>query len=216
MDDDTQAENMRLHPVPGTVSREEVLPPKGRAALTLAPGETLRFVDLEGKQVPDLACFDPDDLGDYLHLANSINLNGRMEFREGDVLYSVTCRPMMTITGYSNEESFAYGSMCSEELNRIRYGIPDAPNCRDSIAAALKPWGIERRRIPNAFVPFMLVRVGPGSKLEIHEPTTVPGDFYDLRAEMPLVVGISNCPQENNPCNGFKPTAMGLILYGPD
>lgn len=213
MGDDDVTAVLRTHPVPDRVVREEILPAKGYAGLTMSAGQTLRFVDVEGQQVPDVVCFDSDDLGDYLHLANSINLNGHMEFSEGDILYSVTCRPMMTIIGYSNEESFAYGSMCSEELNRIRYGIPDTPNCRDNIASALAPWKMDRRQIPNAFVPFMKVRVGPGMKLDIQAPTTVPGDFYDLRAEMSLVVGISNCPQENNPCNGFRPTDLGIILY---
>jgi uncharacterized protein YcgI (DUF1989 family) len=32
---------------------------------------------------------------------------------------------------------------------------------------------------------------------------------------MDLVVGVSNCPQERNPCNGFNPTAIGIILFEP-
>jgi len=28
-----------------------------------------------------------------------------------------------------------------------------------------------------------------------------------------LLIGISNCPQERNPCNGWKPTSMGIIVY---
>jgi uncharacterized protein YcgI (DUF1989 family) len=39
------------------------------------------------------------------------------------------------------------------------------------------------------------------------------GDFYDLRVEMDLLVELSNCPQERNPCNGFNPTPMGVIIY---
>jgi hypothetical protein len=49
--------------------------------------------------------------------------------------------------------------------------------------------------------------------MEIKEPTSRAGDFYDLRAEMDLLVAVSNCPQERNPCNGFKPTPMGIIIY---
>jgi uncharacterized protein YcgI (DUF1989 family) len=30
---------------------------------------------------------------------------------------------------------------------------------------------------------------------------------------MNLPIGLSNCPQERNPCNGFNPTPMGVILY---
>jgi uncharacterized protein YcgI (DUF1989 family) len=104
--------------------------------------------------------------------------------------------------------------MCSEELNRIRYGVPDTRNCRDNFTMALAEWGFGARDIPNAFVPFMRVELDDQTGLlEIREPTSRPGDYYDLRAEMDLVVGVSNCPQERNPCNAFNPTPIGIILY---
>jgi len=206
---------MHKFPVPGTVVREWVIPARGYDAFTMKRGQVLRFVDIEGKQVPDVVCFNEHDLTEELNLGNSLLLNKRREFRTGDVLYSVVCTPMMTIVGYSNGESYSYGPMCSEELNRIRYGVPNTPNCRDNFAAALKPWGFERRRIPNAFVPFMRVEVEADGTMEIKEPTSQPGDYYDLRAEMDLLVGVSNCPQERNPCNGWNPTPTGMIIYQP-
>jgi uncharacterized protein len=206
---------MRCYPVPGTIVNEWIIPAKEYSAFTIRRGQTLRFVDIEGKQVPDVVCFNERDLTEHLNMGNSLLLNKRRELRQGDVLYSVICNPMMTIAGYSNEESYSYGPMCSEELNRIRYGVPDTRNCRDNFAMALAPWGLNRRQIPNAFVPFMRVVVEPDGTMEIKEPTSGTGDFYDLRAEMDLLVAVSNCPQERNPCNGFKPTPMGIIICEP-
>ena len=80
---------------------------------------------------------------------------------------------------------------------------------------ALADWGFDSRSIPNAFVPFMNVEVTDDGILEIREPTSSPGDHYDLRAEMDLVIGVSNCPQERNPCNGFNPTPIGITLFDP-
>jgi uncharacterized protein len=204
---------MRCYPVPGTIVREWIIPAREYYVFTMSRGQTLRFVDIEGKQVPDLVCFNESDLTEDLNLGNTLLLNKRRELRQGDVLYSVICNPMMTITGYSNEESYAYGPMCSEELNRIRYGVSGTRNCRDNFAMALAPQGFNRRQIPNAFVPFMRVEVEPNGSMEIKEPTSRAGDFYDLRAEMELLVAVSNCPQERNPCNGFNPTPMGMIIY---
>ena len=206
---------MRCYPIAGTILKEWVISAKEYSAFTIRQGQTLRFVDVEGKQVPDLVCFNERDLTEHLNMGNSLLLNKRRELCQGDVLYSVACNPMMTIVGYSNEESYAYGPMCSEELNRIRYGVPGTRNCRDNFAMALAPHGFNQRQIPNAFVPFMRVEVGPDGSMEIKEPTTRAGDFYDLRAEMDLLVAVSNCPQERNPCNGFKPTPMGMIIYEP-
>ena len=39
-----------------------------------------------------------------------------------------------------------------------------------------------------------------------------PGSRVDLRAEMDVLVVISNCPQINNPCNGFDPTPIRLVV----
>ena len=208
-----EREILRLHPIPGKLLREFVIPAREYAALTMKEGQTLRFVDMQGQQVPDLVCFNQRDLTEEISMGNSLLINKRRELVKGNVLYSVICNPMMSITGYSNELSYAYGPMCSEEVNRIRYGVAGTRNCRDNFAMALKDWGFTARRIPDAFVPFMRVEVDARGNMEILEPTSKPGDHYDLRAEMDLVVGISNCPQERNPCNGFNPTAMGVVIY---
>ena len=39
-----------------------------------------------------------------------------------------------------------------------------------------------------------------------------PGGYVELRAEMDVLVLISNCPQVNNPCNGFRPTPIRIII----
>ena len=204
---------MRRYPLPGTIVKEWIIPAREYSAFTMRQGQTLRFIDIEGKQVPDLVCFNERDLTEHLNMGNSLLLNKRRALRRGNVLYSVSCIAMMTIVDYSNEESYAYGPMCSEELNRIRYGVPGTRNCRDNFARALAPWGFNKRQIPNAFVPFMRVEVEPDGTMEIREPTSRAGDFYDLKAEMDLLVAVSNCPQERNPCNGFNPTPMGIIIY---
>ena len=41
---------------------------------------------------------------------------------------------------------------------------------------------------------------------------SAPGLSVDLRAEMDVEVVVSNCPQINNPCNGFNPTPVRMIV----
>jgi uncharacterized protein YcgI (DUF1989 family) len=210
---DTVQKAFQRYPVTGKILQQFVIPVSEYVAFTMQRGQLLRFVDIEGKQVPDLVCFNEHDLGEGLNLANSLLLNRRRELVKDDVLYSVTCNPMMTITDYSNEISYSYGPMCSEALNRARYGVAGTRACRENFTLALEPWKIDLRSMPNAFVPFMNVGVGEDGRLAISEPTSEPGDFYELRADMDLLIAVSNCPQSRNPCNGFNPTELGIVIY---
>ena len=122
----------------------------------------------------------------------------------------------MTIYDYSNSNSVAYSSMYSQEVNLLRYGVANTRNCRDNLARALKPWGFNQFQVPDTFKPFFVVDVLPDGTQEIREPTTKAGDYYDLRAEIDVLTAFSNCPQELNPCNGWKVTALGVIIYRPE
>lgn len=46
--------------------------------------------------------------------------------------------------------------------------------------------------------------------------TIVEDDHVDLRAEMDVLCLISNCPQVDNPCNGFEPTPIRIVHYRAD
>ena len=208
---------MHTHEVPGTILREWIVPAKEYAAFYVDRGDVVRFVDLEGKQCPDIVFFNRYNLEDHLSNGNSQQIAPHRRFRlvKGDVFVSQMCTPLMSIHDYSNENSVAYSSMCSQEVNLLRYGIANTRNCRDNIAMALRPWGFTQFRVPDAFKPFFIVDILPDGTQQIQEPTTVPGDYYDLRAEMDVLVAFSNCPQELNPCNGRKATALGVIVYRP-
>jgi hypothetical protein len=42
-----------------------------------------------------------------------------------------------------------------------------------------------------------------------------PGKRVAVRAEMDILVLVSNCPQTNNPCNDFNPTPLRMIVTQP-
>ena len=41
-----------------------------------------------------------------------------------------------------------------------------------------------------------------------------PGDYVELRAESRVLAVVSNCPQTHNPCNGFNPTPIRVMVRG--
>ena len=42
---------------------------------------------------------------------------------------------------------------------------------------------------------------------------SAPGLSLSLRAEKDTLVLVSNCPQINNPCNGFDPSRAEMIIW---
>jgi uncharacterized protein YcgI (DUF1989 family) len=60
---------------------------------------------------------------------------------------------------------------------------------------------------------FMNVPVSENGALTFADGISGPGKYVEMRAEMDVLVLISNCPQLNNPCNGYNPTPVQLLIW---
>lgn len=49
--------------------------------------------------------------------------------------------------------------------------------------------------------------------MDIEEGQSRPGDHVDLRADMDVLVVLSNCPEALNAATGSGPTAIRVIVY---
>lgn len=205
---------MSTHDTMAQVLRDEILEPRGRTAFSVDQGQTVRIVDLDGQQVADFVCFRRDDPTEKLSVHNTALVQGNVYITTGHGLLSDRCTRLMTITEDTCGRHDLLAGSCSEGTNRFRYGVADTPNCRSNFEQALRPFGIPLREIPYSFNIFMNVPIEANGKMSIQEPISSPGDHIDLRAETGLVVAISNCPQERNPCNAFKPSRLRVILSG--
>lgn len=200
-------------PQPGPVVSDTIIPAKEYLGVELRRGQTLRIVDVEGKQVPDFVCFNLDNPRERLSTNNSRLIQKRWLLTTGHHLYSDEGNVMMTITDDTVGIHHASAGCCNEFANYLRYGERGTRNCLDNMAMAAAPLGITTKDIPGAFCPFMKVIQHPDGAYEIQEPDSRAGDYLDLRAEMDLFVAISNCPQDKNPCNGFNPTALRVVVF---
>jgi uncharacterized protein len=104
---------------------------------------------------------------------------------------------------------------CSREINFVRYGKPGQLSCRDNFIAALRELGMGPRDIPANINFFMNVPVNGNGDVAIADGISEPWDYVDLRCEKDVIVVISNCPQELNPCSGGTPTPIRLTVWRP-
>ncbi len=203
--------------VEGRILHDIVMPARGfMRARILEPGQVIRFIDVEGQQVPDVLLFDVKDLKNCTSMGNSMLRAKSWKLSTGDVLYAKLGQPMATITADTVGENLSLGAFCNEGLNTIRYGIEGTHTCRMNLVASMSEYNLGPLDIEEGvFVPFMNVRFEPDGGCIIDVPHSGPGDYLDLRAEMRVICAVSNCPSEHNPCNGWNPTPMRVVIYEP-
>lgn len=178
-------------------------------------GQVLRLVDLEGQQAVDFLCYNAADPSERYNAADTMKIAGSLFISQGTRLFSDMGNVLFTVIEDTCGRHDTIGGCCSRESNRVRYGVEGQPNCRDNFLKALAPHGLGKKDIVANINFFMYVPIGAQGEMGIAPGPSKPGDHIDLRAEMRVLVAISNCPQVNNPANNFKPTPIRLIVRVP-
>ena len=180
-------------------------------------GQLLRIVDLEGNQAVDTLFYNADDTHEHYIAQNTIQSQGRIYLTTGSVLLSNRGQPMLRIQDDTCGRHDTLGGACSSESNTVRYALEKRymHSCRDSflLALARRGHGLTKRDLPSNINFFMNVPVTPAGKLTFADGISGAGRYVEMRAEMDIIVLISNCPQLNNPCNAYNPTPVRLLVW---
>ena len=197
-----------------TIVHDEIVPARAPWLHHIAAGQTLRIVDLEGNQAVDFLLYSAADDAERYSAQDTVAAQGNLFLREGTVLRSNEGRPMMTIAASAVDYHDTIGGACSCESNTLRYGHHTKAQhaCVENFLEANLLEGRGKRDIVSNINFFMNVPVEPDGSLGIVDGISAPGLTVDLHAEMDVVVVVSNCPQVNNPCNGFNPTPVRMIV----
>ena len=199
--------------IDGAVLSDEVLPAGAYWHRRLDKGLMLRIVDLEGCQAVDTLVYDAADTSVRYNAANTMKLGHCIYLSKGCALYDDLARPMMTIIADTCGRHDTLAGNCSREINLLRYGATAPKSCRDNFIAALGELGMGSRDIAANINFFMNVPVDVDGRVAIAESISKPGDYVDLLCERDVIVVISNCPQEHNPCSGGNPTPIRLTTW---
>lgn len=206
----------RKTPPPGNILTDVTVPPRAPWSGTVAAGQHLRIVDLEGRQAVDFLCYNALDPTERYCAADTMKIGGNIYLEQGSTLYSNLANPLFTIEEDTCGRHDTIGGCCSLESNRVRYGVEGQPNCRDNFLAALEPHGLGPKDIVANINFFMYVPVEADGTMAIVDGRSAPGDYVDLRAGMDVLAVLSNCPQVNNPATGFNPTPIRVIVWQPE
>jgi urea carboxylase-associated protein 1 len=202
--------------LPGEVLHDEFVAARAPWDHILRRGQTLRIVDVEGNQAVDFLLYALADDAERYSAQDTIAAQGNIFLKTGSLLLSNEGRPMATVTATNVAYHDTIGGACSCESNTLRYGhhTKSQHACVENFLQANARHGRGKRDMVSNINWFMNVPVEADGALGIVDGISSPGLYVDIRAEMDLVAVVSNCPQINNPCNGFNPTPVRMIVAG--
>ncbi|MDX6265531.1 MAG: uncharacterized protein QOD70_271 [Frankiales bacterium] len=189
--------------------------PSGDGHLALLPaGATLRITDLEGNQAADTLLYDAADLDNRYSAVDTVREQGAAYLTTGSALLSTDLDVLATITADTVGRHDTLGGACSQESNVIRYGLHTRHQhaCRETFLRWGAPVGIGARQLTHNINFFMNVPLTADGGLTFADGLSGPGQYVELTAARDVYVLISNCPQLNNPCNGWNPTPIGVTV----
>lgn len=182
-------------------------------------GETFRILDLEGNQAADTLFYNANNPSERYSAMDTIREQGNIYLTTGTQLRSNENNVMLKIVADTCGRHDTLGGACATESNTVRYDLEKRSMhaCRDSwmLAIAENPhYGLDKRDISHNINFFMNVPVTEEGGLTFEDGISAPGKYVELCAEMDVIVLISNCPQLNNPCNGYNPTPVEYLVWG--
>jgi len=181
-------------------------------------GQVLSVIDLGGNQAVDCLLYNANDTSERFSAPDTIAAQGSIVLTTGTVLRSNEGRALMTVIEDECGVHDTIGGACSKESNSLRYGHHTVHQhaCVENFLAEGSRWGLSKRDLVSNINWFMNVPIELDGTLGIVDGKSAPGLSITLRAEMDTLVLVSNCPQINNPCNGFNPTPVRMLISAAD
>ncbi|HNM86923.1 MAG: DUF1989 domain-containing protein [Mycobacterium sp.] len=188
----------------------------------LRAGQRLQIIDLHGNQAVDTLFWGvqgdstdgrPDPALRYSAQA-TVTAQRNIFLTTGSVLRAEDGTPLVTIVADEVGNHDTIAGACSKESNTLRYGHHTVHQhaCAENFLAEAARWGMGKRDIVSNVNFFMNVPVEADGTLGIVDGLSAPGKSLTLQADTDTLVLVSNCPQINNPCNGFDPTPVRMVI----
>ena len=200
---------------PASAIYDRVIPAERPWSRVVKRGQTLRIVDSEGQQAVDALFYCADDHAERYSAQDTLRVQGSAYIGTGTQLISSEGRVMMTVVADTCGRHDTSAGCCSCESNAVRFGEPTKYQhaCRENFILEFARHGMTKRDIVANVNFFMNVPIDPSGNFTVVDGISEPGGYVDLLADMDVLCVLSNCPQVNNPCNGFNPTPIRVLVW---
>ena len=191
------------------------IPARRGKAVRVQQGQHIKLINTHGTQVVDTWAFHADDLHECMSMEHTRPHIGRIIPKVGDCMYTNTRRPILT---FVEDTSPGIHDTIIAACDRYRYkflgveGYHD--NCTDNLYAALAELGLTPPEVPSPLNMWMNIPVAADGSIAFQPTVARPGDYVLLRAELPVIMAFSACPQDILPINSTRPVEAHFQLLG--
>lgn len=197
---------------PALIVHQEIVPGGWYWSTRIKAGETLRIAQEQGFSSVSLIAWNEAALSERLNLVDTVKMQWTTALSKGRVIFSDMGRVMFSVTEDSSgaHDCLMGGSTAASTLAKYGEG---KRNSRDNFILLATKAGLDRRDIPAALTLFAPIRVDADGRFTWKPDLLHGGDYIDLRAEMDMIVGFSNCPHplDPNPHYAPKPVTVTRI-----
>lgn len=197
---------------PEAVRHAETIPGGWYWTKVIRRGEGLRLLNTAGNSGVALFAWNLADTSERYNSADTVKVQWTADIRKGRVLLSDMGRVLLSIVEDSccAHDTIIGGSTPASNL--AKYGDAALRNTRDNMWLAAAKHGLGVRDVApviSFFAPVSFVDHKPVWR----DGVVKPGDFVDLRAELDLIVAVSNCPHPLAPETLFAPAPIEATVF---
>jgi urea carboxylase-associated protein 2 len=197
---------------PDAIINREQVPAGWYATVRLRRGEALRIIDDSGRASVSLIGWRAEDTSERINCADTVKVQWSAAISKGRVILSDMGRVFVSLVEDTSgtHDTLVGGSTPASTL--AAFGATTRNTHENFLAAAAKI-GLGLRDIPPCVTFFAPVSVDAKGRFLWNAGRKRPGDFVDLRAEMNLVLVLSNCAHPLDPARPAAAEPIGLVRY---
>lgn len=199
---------------PDLILSDETLPGGAYWTGVIKRGNTLRVTDLAGSRGVAMLCYNADNPVERLNVADTAKIQFNAFLKKGMVIYSDMGRVLLSITEDTSGDHDLLGGCSNAASHTAKYGEGEFwKNSRDHFLHALTKQGLGKKDLMPNINLFTRIAIDPDGNMIFVEGKEQPGSFVDLRAEMNVLVILSNSPHVLHPSSVFDPQSIQISVW---
>jgi urea carboxylase-associated protein 2 len=197
----------------GSIVTQETIPGGWYWSARVPRGISLRIVNENATPGVSALLWNADDTSERFNPADTLKLQWSARLSRGKVLLSDMGRVLASITADTCGMHDALLGGSTRESDLRHYG-PGARvrNSRNNFTLAAAKHGLGPRDVGPCITFFAPVTVSENGRFHWEDGVLKPGQYIDLRAEMNLLVALSNCPHPLSP-GAWQTRSVNAMLW---